>query len=92
MSLTRHVPKLTEAPSSDTASMPLLDADPETVFLCRRVYDIKLKRVLKNPQVQWRDTPRLSSSAGGSESTLSLDVHLMNSGSILAPASKNLSP
>ncbi|KAI0212901.1 hypothetical protein LSAT2_002134 [Lamellibrachia satsuma] len=92
LSLTRHVPKLPEALSSDAALMPLLDADPETVFLCRRVYDIKLKRVLKNPQVQWRDTPRLSSSTAGSESALCVDTHLMNSGSILAPASKNLSP
>ena len=29
--------------------IPPTDADPETVFLCRHVYDIKLKRVLKNP-------------------------------------------
>ena len=30
-------------------ALPPLDADPEAVFLCRRVYDFKLKRVLKNP-------------------------------------------
>ena len=29
--------------------MPSLHANPETVFLCRRVYDFKLKRILKNP-------------------------------------------
>ncbi|WAR18762.1 BAHD1-like protein, partial [Mya arenaria] len=29
--------------------IPPVDADPETIFLCRQVYDIKLKRVLKNP-------------------------------------------
>ena len=103
LSLARHVPKSPEASSSDSACtpssssdsacMPSLDADPETVFLCRRVYDIKLKRVLKNPQVQWRDTPRLSSSSTvGSETALSVNTHLVNSGSILAPASKNLSP
>lgn len=29
--------------------IPSVDVDPENVFLCRQVYDIKLKRVLKNP-------------------------------------------
>ena len=30
---------------------PPPDAPPETVFLCRKVYDVKLRRFLKNPQV-----------------------------------------
>ena len=29
--------------------IPPVDVDPENVFLCRHVYDLKLKRVLKNP-------------------------------------------
>jgi hypothetical protein len=29
--------------------IPPVDVNPENVFLCRHVYDIKLKRVLKNP-------------------------------------------
>ncbi|KAL4238928.1 Bromo adjacent y [Mactra antiquata] len=29
--------------------IPPVDINPENVFLCRQVYDIKLKRVLKNP-------------------------------------------
>ncbi|XP_052273593.1 uncharacterized protein LOC127873695 isoform X2 [Dreissena polymorpha] len=37
-----------EEPYPDN-KIPPVDADPETVFLCRQVYDIKLKRVLKNP-------------------------------------------
>ncbi|KAK2157219.1 hypothetical protein LSH36_195g03067 [Paralvinella palmiformis] len=31
--------------------IPPVTASSETVFLCRRVYDVKLKRILKNPQV-----------------------------------------
>ena len=34
----------------DHRPLPSVDADPETVFLCRKVYDLKRKRVLKNPQ------------------------------------------
>ena len=41
------VPDLDEAPQS--SRMPPVDVDPENVFLCRHVYDLKLKRVLKNP-------------------------------------------
>ena len=32
--------------------LPPLDANPETVFLCRYVYDIKLRRVLLRKFVQ----------------------------------------
>jgi len=38
--------------------IPPVEVDPENVFLCRQVYDIKLKRVLKNPS--W-DYPTWSS-------------------------------
>ena len=38
---------------------PTATVPPETVFLCRRVYDVKLKRFLKNPQVSSQNTPPL---------------------------------
>ena len=40
-----------EAPLLNTKRFPPLDIDPELVFLCRRVYDYKLKRILKNPMI-----------------------------------------
>ena len=41
------IPQLAEG----SLPLPPMEAASETVFLCRRVYDVKLKRILKNPQV-----------------------------------------
>ena len=55
-------PKPSMVPQGDEESdnkgrMPAVDANPETVFLCRKVYDVKLKRVLKNPQIHTNQQP-----------------------------------
>ena len=31
--------------------IPPVNFDPDSIFLCRRVYDFKLKRLLKNPSI-----------------------------------------
>ena len=43
--------------------MPSVNADPETVFLCRRVYDLKCRRVLKNPVIHITANPAHSKSS-----------------------------
>jgi len=32
-----------------SSRLPNIDVDPDVVFLCRYVYDVKLHRILKNP-------------------------------------------
>ena len=47
-------PRAEIVPSSSdeqAVALPPPNAPPETVFLCQKVYDVKLKRFLKNPQV-----------------------------------------
>lgn len=39
------------SPDFRPSRLPPSGVDPESVFLCRKVYDVKLKRVLKNPQI-----------------------------------------
>jgi len=34
---------------SDSSRLPDIIVDPDVVFLCRYVYDVKLHRILKNP-------------------------------------------
>ena len=56
------VPKSNPVPPGEEVETPkdrtpALDANPETVFLCRKVYDVKLKRVLKNPQIHISQQP-----------------------------------
>jgi len=34
---------------SDSSRLPDVIVDPDVVFLCRYVYDVKLHRILKNP-------------------------------------------
>jgi len=34
---------------SDSSRLPDIIVDPDIVFLCRYVYDVKLHRILKNP-------------------------------------------
>lgn len=47
-----ELPRSMVVPSVDyqrSSRLPANDADPSSVFLCRQVYDFKLKRILKNP-------------------------------------------
>ena len=44
-----YVPEPPETPAR-RQRLPGPDAGPDTVFLCRKVYDVKLHRILKNPQ------------------------------------------
>ena len=37
------------SPQRDVSRLPDTSVDLDTVFLCRYVYDVKLRRILKNP-------------------------------------------
>ena len=46
---TSMIPASSVTPNEASSRLPDIDVDPDVVFLCRYVYDVKLHRILKNP-------------------------------------------